>query len=190
MRTALSAALLAAVAALALGGCGSSKQAAAATTTTAAPPAQEPATTTTQPPTATQASVKASTSKDLTSKPRIPAQSGPAPKTLVVQDIVKGDGAVAEPGTQVSVQYVGVLYKNGRQFDASWDRGGQPFAFTLGAAQVIPGWDRGVAGMRVGGRRQLTIPSELAYGPNGTPDGSIPPDAPLIFVVDLRKVGG
>jgi peptidylprolyl isomerase len=129
----------------------------------------------------------ASTSKNLTEKPKIPPQPKPAPSTLVAQDIVKGDGPVAKPGDTVTVQYVGVLYDNGKQFDASWDRG-QPFSFPLGAGQVIPGWDRGVAGMRVGGRRQLTIPPSLGYGASGTPDGTIPPNATLVFVVDLRKV--
>lgn len=190
MRIASTAASIAAVAAL-LAGCGSSsssKTGTQGTNSSAAP--KTPAKTTQAPaPAPTASSVKPSTSRDLTSKPTIPRQTGPAPKSLVVQDIVKGTGPVARPGETVSVQYVGVLYANGKQFDASWDRGGQPFSFALGAAQVIPGWDRGVPGMRVGGRRQLTIPGDLAYGPQGTPDGSIPPNSTLIFVVDLKKVG-
>jgi peptidylprolyl isomerase len=193
MRTASSAAAVALAAAL-VAGCGSSSSSSSSgtqgTNSSAAAPTT-PAKTTTTPPAATPAAtgVKASTSRDLTSKPTVPRQTAPAPKTLVVQDIVKGTGPVAKPGETVSVEYVGVLYASGKQFDASWDRGAQPFTFSLGAAQVIPGWDRGVAGMRVGGRRQLTIPPDLGYGAQGTPDGSIPPNAPLIFVVDLRKVG-
>jgi FKBP-type peptidyl-prolyl cis-trans isomerase len=85
------------------------------------------------------------------------------------------------------VQYVGVLYASGKQFDASWDRG-QPFTFVLGQHQVIPGWDQGLAGMHVGGRRELIIPASLAYGASGQPP-TIPPNAPLIFVVDLLSAG-
>jgi peptidylprolyl isomerase len=86
----------------------------------------------------------------------------------------------------VSVDYVGVNFSSGQQFDASWDRG-EPFQFQLGAGQVIPGWDEGVKGMRVGGRRVLTIPPDLAYGPAGSPP-VIGPNETLVFVVDLRKV--
>lgn len=194
MRLASTAAALTVAAAL-LAGCGSSSSSSSdsgtgTTSTSAAAAPQTPAkTTTTKAPATGSAGVKASTSRNLTSKPKIPHQTAPAPTSLVVQDIVKGTGPVAKPGETVSVQYVGVLYANGKQFDASWDRGAQPFTFPLGAAQVIPGWDRGVPGMRVGGRRQLTIPPELGYGPQGTPDGSIPPNSALIFVVDLKKVG-
>jgi FKBP-type peptidyl-prolyl cis-trans isomerase len=113
--------------------------------------------------------------------------SGPAPSTLQVKDIIKGKGPAAKPGDQLSVQYVGVLYKNGKEFDSSWSRNAQPFAFQLGAGQVIPGWDKGVKGMRVGGRRELIIPARLAYGPQGQPP-TIPPDAPLLFVIDLAGI--
>jgi peptidylprolyl isomerase len=112
--------------------------------------------------------------------------SGAAPAKLVVKDLIKGKGAVAVAGSQVTVQYVGVDYKTGKQFDASWDRG-QPFPFQLGAGGVIPGWDQGVVGMRVGGRRQLTIPPKLAYGPQGQPP-DIGPNATLVFVIDLLAV--
>ena len=125
---------------------------------------------------------------DTSKKPELPERTGPAPSKLVVKDIVKGKGKAAKKGDALTVQYAGWLYDNGQPFDASWDRG-QPFSFALGAGQVIPGWDRGVAGMRVGGRRQLTIPPGLAYGASGTPDGTIPPNSTLIFVVDLKKVG-
>jgi peptidylprolyl isomerase len=84
------------------------------------------------------------------------------------------------------VQYVGVSHSNGEQFDASWDRGGEPFTFTLGSGQVIPGWDEGVQGMKVGGRRKLVIPPDLAYGETGQPP--IGPNETLIFVIDLEDV--
>ncbi|MGC9220449.1 MAG: FKBP-type peptidyl-prolyl cis-trans isomerase [Solirubrobacteraceae bacterium] len=98
-----------------------------------------------------------------------------------------GTGAVAKSGDQVAVNYVGELYKNGKIFDASWtDTPGKAFVFTLGAGTVIPGWTEGVAGMRVGGRRELIIPPSLAYG--NTASGTIPKDSTLIFVIDLLKV--
>ena len=101
-------------------------------------------------------------------------------------DIVVGTGAEAVSGKKVTVHYVGTL-TDGTKFDASKDHG-QPFSFTLGAGQVIKGWDQGVAGMRVGGKRTLVIPSELAYGTAGTPGGSIPPNATLKFEIELLKV--
>ena len=119
-------------------------------------------------------------------KPDVVVPKGKAPKTLVIKDLKKGTGATAEPGKQVSVQYVGVSAANGRQFDASWDRG-EPFQFQLGAGSVIPGWDKGVAGMKVGGRRQLVIPPDLAYGPQGSPP-TIGPNETLVFVIDLLGV--
>jgi FKBP-type peptidyl-prolyl cis-trans isomerase len=124
---------------------------------------------------------------DVGSKPTVEVPKGPAPTNLVVKDLKTGDGAEAKSGDQVSVQYVGVLYDGGKQFDASWDRG-QPFAFQLGSGQVIPGWDQGVAGMKVGGRRELIIPPDLGYGAQGQPP-SIPANATLVFVIDLISVG-
>jgi len=124
---------------------------------------------------------------DVGSKPTVEVPKGPAPTHLVVKDLKTGDGAEAKSGDQVSVQYVGVLYDGGKQFDASWDRG-QPFPFQLGSGQVIPGWDQGVAGMKVGGRRELIIPPNLAYGAQGQPP-SIPPNSTLVFVIDLVSVG-
>jgi peptidylprolyl isomerase len=119
-------------------------------------------------------------------KPTITKPPGAKPKTLVKKDIQVGSGATAEKGKEVAVQYVGVSYSNGRQFDASWDRG-QPFTFTLGQGSVIPGWEQGVEGMKVGGRRQLIIPPKLAYGPQGQPP-TIGPNETLIFVIDLLSV--
>ena len=123
-------------------------------------------------------------------KPRVPKGSGDPPTELVVQDLIVGDGKRAQSGDLVSVQYVGVLFENGKQFDASWDgnRPGQAFQFPLGAGQVIPGWDQGVVGMREGGRRKLIIPPDLAYGAQGFPP-DIPPDAALIFDIDLEQAG-
>jgi peptidylprolyl isomerase len=123
---------------------------------------------------------------DLDSKPTIEAKEGEPPTELESTDIVEGDGAEATPGSEVTVQYVGVLFEDGTEFDASWDRG-EPFTFQLGSGSVIPGWDQGVAGMKVGGRRELVIPSDLAYGPQGQPP-DIPPDSALVFVIDLLDV--
>ena len=136
-----------------------------------------------------------SSSSDTTTKaditvpngPSVQLPTGPAPTHLVVKDLKAGTGAEAKPGDQVSVQYIGVLYDNGTKFDASYDRG-QPFSFKLGSGQVIRGWDQGVAGMKVGGRRELIIPPDLAYGAQGQPP-TIPPNAALVFVIDLVKVG-
>ena len=146
--------------------------------------ATTPATTTPAKPKSTSSKA---ISKDLKSKPAIPKPTGKAPKTLVVKDIVKGKGATAKAGDAITVQYVGVDFKTGEQFDASWDRG-QPFQFQLGAQMVIPGWDQGVAGMKVGGRRELVIPPDLAYGPQGQPP-AIAPNATLVFVIDLVSTG-
>ncbi|HEX5774965.1 MAG TPA: FKBP-type peptidyl-prolyl cis-trans isomerase [Candidatus Paceibacterota bacterium] len=114
-------------------------------------------------------------------------QSGePLPTTLTVTDEVVGTGAEATVGSTVSVQYVGML-PDGTVFDASANHGGQPFTFSLGGGQVIPGWDQGLVGMKVGGKRQLVIPPDMAYGANGVP-GAIPPNATLIFDVELVEV--
>jgi peptidylprolyl isomerase len=119
-------------------------------------------------------------------KPEVTVPKGKAPKKLVIKDLKVGDGATAEPGKQVTVNYVGVSKLNGRQFDASWDRG-EPFTFQLGSGGVIQGWDEGVKGMKVGGRRMLVIPPDLAYGPQGSPP-TIGPNETLVFVIDLLDV--
>jgi peptidylprolyl isomerase len=105
-----------------------------------------------------------------------------------MEDIEVGTGAEAATGSQVDVHYVGVSWSNGREFDASWDRG-SPFSFGLGSGQVIAGWDQGVVGMREGGRRRLTIPPDLGYGSRGA-GGVIGPNETLVFVVDLLDVRG
>ena len=119
-------------------------------------------------------------------KPEIDFPYGDPPTELDIVDLRVGDGAEARPGSQVRVHYVGVAYSTGEEFDASYNRG-QPLAFRLGAGRVIAGWDTGVAGMKVGGRRQLTIPPHLAYGERGA-GGLIKPGETLIFVVDLLDV--
>ena len=108
------------------------------------------------------------------------------PPSCVIEDLAVGDGAEAVAGSTCTMQYVGHAWSTGKQFDASWDRG-EPFTFQLGAGMVIGGWDQGVAGMKVGGRRRLTIPPELGYGARGA-GGAIGPDETLVFVVDLLEV--
>jgi peptidylprolyl isomerase len=157
-----------AVAALALAGCGSQKQdsgggGAQAVQGVTLPP---------------QAS-------DINVKPVIPKPKGSPPASLQVRDVVQGNGKAAESGDTLTMQYVGVSWSTGQEFDSSW--GKQPFKFQLGAGMVIPGWDQGLVGMREGGRRQLVIPPNLAYGPQGQPP-AIAPNETLIFVVDLKKV--
>jgi peptidylprolyl isomerase len=126
-------------------------------------------------------------SKNVKEKPEIPKPTGPPPTKLEALDIVKGKGKAAKKGDKVSVQYVGVTFSTGEEFDASWSRN-EPFEFTLGNGEVIPGWDEGVVGMKEGGRRQLTIPAELAYGASGQPP-AIGPNEALVFVIDMVKVG-
>ena len=121
--------------------------------------------------------------EDTSKRPHIPKPTGSPPRRLVKEDIVKGKGAPAKPGDTLTVQYVGVTFSTGEEFDASWDRG-QPYNLALGRGNVIQGWDRGLVGMRKGGRRMLTIPPELAYGTQGYPP-LIGPNETLVFVIDL-----
>ena len=116
-------------------------------------------------------------------KPEGDFPGGEPPAELEITDIWEGDGPVASPGRTVQVHYVGVAFSTGEEFDASWDRG-EPLSFQLGARQVIAGWDQGVQGMKVGGRRQLVIPPDLAYGDRGA-GRTIAPGETLIFVCDL-----
>ena len=118
-------------------------------------------------------------------KPEVVLPTGPAPTTLVQTDIKVGTGASIIPGQVVSVHYVGVTYDDGQEFDSSWETG-HPFAFRLGNEDVIAGWDKGLLGMRVGGRRQLVIPPDLAYGASGHPLAG----KTLVFVVDVISTGG
>ena len=122
----------------------------------------------------------------MTEKPEVDFPGGEPPEDLVVTDVTVGSGEEATVGSTAVVHYVGVAFSTGEEFDSSYNRG-DPFAFPLGAGAVITGWDRGVVGMRAGGRRQLIIPSDLAYGDRGA-GGVIAPGESLIFVVDLIEV--
>jgi peptidylprolyl isomerase len=117
-------------------------------------------------------------------QPKVPG--GPPPKQLEIKDVKKGSGPTARAGDKVSVYYVGVVYKSKEQFDANWDSG-EPFTFSLGAGDVIKGWDQGIQGMKVGGERELIIPPGLAYGNEGF-FPSIPPNSTLVFLVKLLRV--
>jgi peptidylprolyl isomerase len=149
----------------------------------------ETAATATPTETATAGGVEAlvqGTSDKTDAKPEVPAPQGDPPAELVTRDIVKGKGPKAKPGDTLTMQYVGLAWSNGQQFDASWDAG-QPFPFQLGAGMVIQGWDQGMVGMQKGGRRLLVIPPELGYGAQGAGD-TIAPNETLIFVVDLVDI--
>jgi len=124
--------------------------------------------------------------EDTSKRPVIPKPTGTPPRRLVKEDIVKGKGRGAKPGDVVVVNYVGMNFSNGQEFDASWDRG-EPFPVQLGAGNVIPGWEKGLIGIKKGGRRKLTIPPELGYGAEGSPP-AIPPNETLIFVIDVVSI--
>ena len=159
-----------AVAALAVAGCGSQKQ------DSGGGGGQ-----------AVQGVVLPPSASDLNVKPVIPKPQGNPPGTMQVRDVVQGTGKAAESGDKLTVQYVGVSWSTGQEFDSSWSRGKPPFNFKLGAGMVIPGWDQGLVGMKQSGRRELVIPPNLAYGPQGQPP-AIAPNETLIFVIDLQKV--
>ena len=122
----------------------------------------------------------------MANKPNVDIPAGSPPTELVREDLVTGTGAEATPGKTVEVHYVGVSWSTKKQFDASWERG-ETFDFPLGAGRVIRGWDQGVAGMRVGGRRRLTIPPAMGYGARGA-GADIGPNETLVFIVDLLAV--
>ncbi|MEU6501264.1 FKBP-type peptidyl-prolyl cis-trans isomerase [Streptomyces californicus] len=121
-------------------------------------------------------------------KPVVEVPEGAAPQELVVRDLVVGEGDEALPGRVVRVHYVGVTFASGKEFDSSWESGA-PFKFAVGGGKVIKGWDRGVRGMRAGGRREIIVPPRLGYGKQ-SPTASIPPGSTLVFVVDLLTVVG
>ena len=178
------------VLALVVAGCGDSKKESAADTSAAKAeqeaknqkpiPEPEPVSASTVKPTPGEA--------DINTKPTVPKGSGSAPTALKAETLIPGSGDAIKNGQQATVQYVGVLFKDGKEFDTSWGKGKQPFTFTLGSGQVISGWDQGVLGMKVGERRRLTIPADLAYGAQGSPP-KIGPNEPLIFDIDLKKIG-
>jgi peptidylprolyl isomerase len=185
-------AIAAVAAALALAACGGSSKAGGVQLAPGGGPTNTTISTvtatTTTPTTATTATVSTPTSGPLAKEPTIKRPTGAAPKKLVVTDLIKGTGTAAAAGDTIYVNYVGELYSNGKIFDASWkDTPGQTFSFALGENQVIPGWDKGLVGMKVGGRRELVIPPADAYGAKGS-GSTIPPNSTLIFVVDLIKV--
>jgi len=126
---------------------------------------------------------KTPTSGPLSKKPVVTPPSGPPPKKEVIKDLIVGTGAEAKTGQSVTMNYVGVNYKTGKEFDSSWKRN-EPFNFTLGKKTVIAGWEKGIPGMKVGGRRELIIPPALGYGAAGSPP-TIPGNETLVFVVDL-----
>ena len=165
---------LLALAALAVAGCGGSSKAAGVQPAPQGGATQASVPTTPKPPPA------------LAKKPVVNVPKGPAPAKLVTKDLVVGTGQTVKAGQTVTVNYVGVLYKNGKEFDSSWSRN-QPATFPLTAGGVIPGWVQGIPGMKVGGRRELIIPASLAYGSKGS-GSTIPPNSPLVFVVDLLSI--
>ncbi len=133
------------------------------------------------------AAIKWSPAGEFGTAPELVAPGGKPPKKLETKDLIAGDGAEAKAGDEISVQYAGANFKTGEEFDSSWSRNAEPFTFNLGAGEVIQGWDQGIVGMKVGGRRELIIPPELGYGPSGSPP-VIPPNETLVFIVDLLKV--
>ncbi|MCW2990544.1 MAG: peptidylprolyl isomerase FKBP-type [Solirubrobacterales bacterium] len=184
----ITARLLAPLAAVALfaAGCGSdNKDTNSASTGTNA--ATTPAATTTQAQATTGQAPAVSNAADLKSKPKIATPGGDPPTELIKKDLVVGTGPAIKKGQLATMQYVGVSWSTGAEFDASWDRG-QPFQFPLGQGQVITGWDDGIPGMKVGGRRELVIPPDQAYGPQ-SPGPGIGPNETLVFVVDLKRIG-
>jgi peptidylprolyl isomerase len=178
-------AIAAAAVALGIAACGGTTKAAGVVTAPGGGLTAEAPTTTTP----TTTTVSTPTSGALSKEPKIVVPKTPAPKTLVKKDLIVGTGATAATGDEVQVNYVGALYSNGKVFDASWkDTPGKAFGpFQLGAGAVIKGWDEGLVGMKVGGRRELIIPPSLAYGKAGS-GSTIPPNATLIFIVDLLSV--
>jgi peptidylprolyl isomerase len=158
--------------AIAVAGCGSSSDSSSSPSESSAP-------------TESTGSTESSSTTEK-KKPKVTVPKGVSPKSFAIRELEEGSGATAKSGDTVTVQYVGVGYDSEEEFDSSWSRN-EPFTFTLGAGEVIKGWDQGVDGMKVGGRRELLIPGNLAYGPAGSPP-KIGPNETLIFVIDLLAV--
>jgi peptidylprolyl isomerase len=182
-RTHICIGLLALGAAVLIAGCGSSGSSSTITVGSENKADEALATKSTPTSASSTATAKTPTSGPLSKEPHVTPPSGPPPTKLVTKELITGTGTEAKTGDAVAVNYVGALYHSGKVFDASWKRN-EPFPFTLGKGQVIPGWEQGVVGMKVGGRRELIIPAALAYGAKGSPP-TIPPNEPLVFVVDL-----
>jgi peptidylprolyl isomerase len=172
LRTRTATAALLAVAALGIGACGDDEPAVDNSVT---PAETAPA----------AGTVKLDISNDLSTKPAIPKLSGDPPAELVIQDVVKGKGEAVKAEDTITIQYVGVSFSTGKEFDSSWSRG-EPATFPLGG--LIPGWQQGIPGMRPGGRRVLIIPPEQAYGASPDPASGIAPNETLIFVIDLKEI--
>jgi peptidylprolyl isomerase len=170
--------LMAVVAAPALAACGDDDESSGGSSQAAEPPAET---------TETSPSAQREALKDTSSKPEIPRPTGSPPRRIAKEDIVMGKGPAAKPGDVLTVHYAGVSFSTGEEFDASWNSG-QPYSFRLGGGDVIAGWDKGLVGMKKGGRRILTIPPEQAYGAQGSPP-AIGPNETLVFVVDLVDLG-
>jgi hypothetical protein len=181
-------ALLTGATALAVAACGSSSS--SSTGATVSPGSTAAQTTAAPSPSVVPSTVGASAVPAVTGpqgkKPTIAKPTTPAPTSLLVHDVIAGTGAAATDGSSVTVQYTGAIYATGAGFQSSYDTG-QPFTFTLGSGQVIPGFDAGVAGMKVGGRRELIIPPALGYQDQAQP--GIPANSTLIFIIDLVSVG-
>jgi peptidylprolyl isomerase len=179
--------ILAALSAVAAAGCGSSSKgsSATATSTTPAPAATTP--TTSSAPTSIAPADRSPAGK-INAEPAVKVPTGPPPSQLETADLIVGNGQTASSGSSVAIQYVGASYSSGKVFDASWNRH-QTLPFTLGQGEVIPGMDQGVAGMKVGGRREIIIPSSLAYGANPPAGSGIAANETLIFIVDLVSIG-
>ena len=178
------------LAAVAIAGCGGSSKAAgvqlapSAGATSEAITAVSTTATTATTPTSTVTTPKPPS--PLSKEPAVSVPTGAAPTKLVTKDLITGTGTTAKAGDTVTVNYVGVLYKGGKEFDSSWSRK-QTFTTPLTTGSVIPGWVQGIPGMKVGGRRELIIPPGLAYGKSGS-GSAIPPNSTLVFVVDLLSV--
>ncbi len=178
---------LCAALATAIAGCGgSSDSSTSSTESSASTEAGESSTKSGESSEESGGSVPKASPNEKKTKPTVTVPKGISPNTFATKELEEGTGPEAKKGDEVTVQYVGVGYDSEKEFDSSWSRK-EPFSFTLGAGEVIKGWDQGVEGMKVGGRRELLIPGELAYGAEGRPP-SIAPNETLIFVIDLLSV--
>lgn len=180
--------ILAALATVAVAGCGSSSKSSNTTSSSGTPGATTPTTSGAPGAPAAIPPADRSPAGKINTEPTVKVPSGPPPGRLETADLIAGNGQTASSGSSVAIQYVGASYSTGKVFDASWNRH-QTLPFTLGQGEVIPGMDQGVAGMKVGGRREIIIPSALAYGANPPAGSGIAANETLIFIVDLVSIG-